>query len=153
MCSVAIKLGSIIGFIMPSFYVSEDKDYAETREDLWNYTLAQSVVVSIFSIPIFFIIKDKPITPASASAEKQMYSTSGNAQLQDISPEEEIRRSFSKSFDLIISNLNYWVLNISQSFTRAMFLTTSSIISIMLTPFGYHPNMIGYMISSYSLAG
>ena len=106
MCSVAIKLGSIIGFIMPSFYVSEDKDYAETREDLWNYTLAQSVVVSIFSIPIFFIIKDKPITPASASAEKQMYSTSGDAQLQDISPEEEIRRSFSKSFDLILSNLN-----------------------------------------------
>mmetsp|Transcript_12237 Transcript_12237/g.10850 ORF Transcript_12237/g.10850 Transcript_12237/m.10850 type:complete len:263 (+) Transcript_12237:2-790(+) len=71
--SLASVLGLIIGFALPAVFVNDDEktDPEDSKTQIYQFILVQSIIVTIFSIPAFFTIRKLPPTPPSKSAEKQ----------------------------------------------------------------------------------
>lgn len=69
--TISVVLGSLVGFGFPVFFVSnEDKhDKKEAIDKIWFYTLVQTIVIVVLSIPIFILVKNMPKYSPSKSAE------------------------------------------------------------------------------------
>ena len=105
----SISFGHLFGFLMVPMYIDEEQqDFEKAKDDFWHYTLDQSVIFALFALPNLIIVKAKPPTPPSASAEKSMYVKHDENLVEFHTEEEKIRKSFMKSFTLIICSFNYW---------------------------------------------
>lgn len=61
-----------MGFALPVIFVSDDdeKQPDVAKDNIYRFIWVQSIVVTVLSIPVFFVIRNQPPTPPSRSAEK-----------------------------------------------------------------------------------
>ena len=150
--SVAIPVGSIIGLLLPNFFVSDkEEDFVKAKEDIWTLTLVQSIIFACMSIPNFLVARDKPVTPPSASAEKSLYHKNEDTLIER---EDEVQKTnFRQEFYQVFWSSNFWRLNISQMFTHSIFAVLGSSVSVIVTPFGYDAAQISYIGGAFVLTG
>lgn len=97
--SVSHIFGILIGFAIPIFFVSEDdlEDPNEAISKIQFYILVQSAVVTVLAVPIFILVKAKPMTPPSKSAK-----LSESTKTNDI----------MKSVKIFLCHKNAWILTL-----------------------------------------
>jgi len=66
-------MGSIIGFILPSFFISEEDTVIQSvgRKKLGNLIMVQNIIVAFLAVFVIIFAKDKPPTPPSNSADRK----------------------------------------------------------------------------------
>lgn len=69
--SLAQPIGAIIGFMLPLPFISDDDKTSEDgKSKMLFYILIQSIIITVLTVPIIFIVKDKPSEPPSRAAEE-----------------------------------------------------------------------------------
>jgi hypothetical protein len=73
--ALAVPLGSIAGFAIPSAFVSDHEDWTEdnkelTRHQINKYILWQNIIITVCAVPIIAFIKTEPKNPPSVAAAK-----------------------------------------------------------------------------------
>lgn len=64
---LSLPIGCIIGFAVPSFMMNdEDAENPEQgRADFYKYLLVQNIIVTLLSLPLAFLARERPLTPPS----------------------------------------------------------------------------------------
>jgi sugar phosphate permease len=69
---ISLAIGAIIGFVLPAFFLKDEykTNKVEGKKKMFDYMLTQNLIVTVFSIAMLFIARDKPPTAPSASADR-----------------------------------------------------------------------------------
>jgi fucose permease len=115
-------LGSIVGFVIPSFFLNEEdeKNISEGRRKLNNYLIVQNSFATIVAILMIIVIRDKPPTPPSLSASKP-----------------EVAFEFSKEMKKLYDNKNYVLLCIYFALLYGSIQSIGAIISSLTSRYDY----------------
>ena len=69
-CCIAVMLGVFVGFLWNLAFIKENSSQKDFKDQVFNYMLSEFILSVVFSVPSFFIIKDKPDIPPSPSQDK-----------------------------------------------------------------------------------
>lgn len=108
--SIASVMGVLIGFVFPIIFVDDsDKDNPKRAKDkIWFYIMIQSITVSVWAIPIFFLVKNQPETPPSKSAKAMRK----NKKTLEV----------CKSVGKLLSQFNIWLIIMSFSMIFSIYI-------------------------------
>lgn len=128
--AVAVPLGCIIGFVMPTFFIkdwNEDPWTAEHKalevKHNFEYMLVQNIVITILATPIIFIaMREKPPTPPSKEVTQRAN--------DDSIP-------FFRSVCQLFTNCNYLVFTLCFSALYGVYMTLGAIVSLITAEFDY----------------
>ena len=122
--SIAIILGTVIGFVFPTIFVtdSDKDDHEEAKNKLWKYTLVQSITLTVLTLPVFFLVRNKPETPPSRSARKALKQNQGR-----ILP----------ALKGLLSNPNYWLIMVPYALIFSMHTILGASVGAISDAFGY----------------
>lgn len=140
--SLASVFGLIIGFVMPVFFVQDDdkSDPMSAKDKIWWYILTQSAVITLFSLPVFLMIKKEPSTPPSKSAEEIRNKRDPFSSFEKVMAEElsDIStNNFCSQFSQLMKTPNFWILSTVFSFIYGVYNTLGAVVSIFVAQFGY----------------
>ena len=123
--SIAIILGTVVGFVLPAFFVTDSDrvDPEEAKNKLWKYTLVQSILLSALTLPIFFLVRNQPKTPPSRSARKALKQNQG-----------KVIESLKKLF----KTFNYWMIVIPYALIFSMHTVLGASVGAISDSFGYN---------------
>ena len=118
--SLAIPLGNVLGFILPSAFVSEaDKeDIVNGRKHVENYILVMCIVSSVLSVCCCIFPRSKPPSPPSSSAK-----------IVSLPMRVSCRRA--------VCNRNFPFLVLSFCGTFAVYMSLGSVVGQFTDKFGY----------------
>ena len=73
--SLATPLGSVIAFVMPFIFMSNDDvdDPKVGKDNFIRYIIWQNISMMVVSIPIFFFVRNRPLVAPSVSELKDRY--------------------------------------------------------------------------------
>ena len=62
---LSIPLGAIIGFAVPTIFISSNDSGEHGKNDFKDYLLTQNIIITVFTAPLLFTAADRPPTPPS----------------------------------------------------------------------------------------
>lgn len=68
-CCLSVTTGALIGFLWNLGFIKENASKDDFKDQVFNYLLSEFILSTVFSVPTFFITKDKPDIPPSPSQE------------------------------------------------------------------------------------
>ena len=115
--SIASVFGALIGFGFPLIFISDiDKESPKDAIDkIWSYTLIQTIIAVLLSVPAFIFIRNLPTVPPSKSAEHFRIS-------ERMGSANEIKK--------LLSTANIWKFNIAYSLLFSMYTGKLDILRI-----------------------
>ncbi|TNV78446.1 hypothetical protein FGO68_gene3853 [Halteria grandinella] len=137
--SIAIPIGSITGFIMPTIMIGEAdlEDEEKGKGKIGLYIWIQCIIVTIAVINLIYQASDKPPTPPSLSASQ---------------PQPQFF-DFKSDYRSLISNKSYLMLALSFGTVYANSGALAAIISAMTRPYGYKIRDNAIFGSAFILCG
>ena len=119
---ISIALGSIIGFVLPTFFLKDEykTNKVEGKKKMFEYMLTQNLIVTVFSIAMLFIARDKPPTAPSASADR---------------PPVELE--FKKELKGLMKNKSYLYLGLGYATLYGTVTAVGAVINSLTKPFNY----------------
>ena len=66
-CVVSNNLGVMFGIIFHTFFVNDNSEDEEYKKQFEKYVLAEFILTTIFCLPTFFLVRNKPKIPVSPS--------------------------------------------------------------------------------------
>ena len=115
-CCLAVNIGALVGFLWNLAFIDQNVDEEKFKDQVFNYMLSEFILIAAFSIPTFFIVKDKPEIPPSPSQN-----------------EDNIKRpGFTESLKLLFTNKTFIYLIFSYFFVIGYFYTISTVINSLL---------------------
>lgn len=138
--SLATPLGSVIGFVMPFIFISDEDavDTPEARAKFNKYILWQNILIMIISIPIFFIVKNRPLIAPSVSELKDRYAKKGNNG-------GEIKQ--------LVRHKNYMLYVFSFSAIHITFICFGAVMGQLVSTFGFRASDNQFFGVTYILFG
>mmetsp|Transcript_13164 Transcript_13164/g.11641 ORF Transcript_13164/g.11641 Transcript_13164/m.11641 type:complete len:412 (-) Transcript_13164:254-1489(-) len=140
MGSMAPPLGSVFGFIMPFLFLNNEdgKDDQASRDKFTKYIIWQNIFIMAISIPIFFVVKNRPIIAPSVSELKDRYKkVTGNA--------PDVKK--------LLGNKNYMILVFCFCFTFITYICFGAVLGPLISSFGFLPSDNQYFGISYIVCG
>ena len=138
--SLAVPLGSVLSFIMPFFFLSNDDavDSSTARSHFITYIIWQNIVIMAISIPIFFFVRNRPLVAPSVSELKDRYKkVSGN----------------TADFKKLIRHKNYMILVFCFCFTFITYICFGAVMGQLVSSFGFEPSDNQFFGVSYIVCG
>jgi hypothetical protein len=138
--SLSLPMGAVIGFVLPFAFIGDDDgvDTPENRDKIAKYILVQNIFIMVISIPIFFIVKNKPFIAPSISALKMRHQES---------------ESTLVAFRLLIKNKNYMLLTFSFMGTYITYICFGAVLGQISSQFGYKASSNQYFGMAYIICG
>ena len=62
---LAIPIGAIVGFAVPTIFISSNDAGEEGKSDFYRYLLTQNIIITCLTTPLLFFAAEKPPTPPS----------------------------------------------------------------------------------------
>jgi len=117
--SIASPFGVAIGFFLPAMTVTLT-GAADGYKDQVNYLMfIVAIGGTVLLIPSFFLLKEKPLTPPSKSAEKEKY-------------------SYKESLKSLARNKNFLLFLTTVGFTWGVYNILATMMASIIKPFGYN---------------
>ena len=122
--TLALPIGCIAGFVVPASIISESDtaDMIEGRAKFCKYLLIQNCVVTLATVPLMFLVRDKPPTPPSLSASKP-----------------ELQIELKQELIKLLKNKNYLILCVAFTCLNSICTCMGAVVSSMTFPYGYTP--------------
>jgi len=125
--SIANPIGAAIGFLIPSFFITESTDLkADGKSQVLKLIICEAIIATVISLSIFLFFKSKPRLPPSRTACVE-------------------KESFRDSLRDMARNPEFWKLFFAFSVGLGVFNTLSTIINPLLKPYGYSSSDSSFM--------
>jgi len=113
--------GSITSLLITGIVISgwNENDYPQVRNAVYKINFIQNCIITIFCVLFFFLIKEKPVMPASAISHME----------RDMNFKVEIRE--------LCKNKSYVFLAVSFTILFGFVTGVGNILSPLFIPFGY----------------
>ena len=137
--SLAQPIGAVMGFLLPLPFIGDkDKDSSEGKSKFLFYVLIQSIIITAMTLPIIFIVKDKPPTPPSRSAERS----------DTILPQSQC-----KSISALLKNPSFLAILGSFSCLFSVYITLGATVGQLTDAFGFGAHDNSYFGATFAVFG
>ncbi|CAI2366185.1 unnamed protein product [Moneuplotes crassus] len=137
--SLAQPIGAVLGFLLPLPFISDsDKDSPDGKSKMLFYILIQSIIITVISFPILLIVKDKPDTPPSRSAEEFL----------KIVPESQV-----KNFCKLMKNRDFLSILGAFSCIFCVYITLGATVGQITKEFEFGAHDNSYFGAVFAVAG
>ena len=122
-CLLSATSSSLVGFLWNLMFIKKDASQEDFKKQTFNYILSEFIINIVFSMPIFFVTKDRPDIPPSPSQVENTLKSLG-----------------------LIESLKSLFSNVKFIFLLTMYIFICGYFDIMTT-------IINNLLQSYSISG
>lgn len=136
-CCLAVTIGALVGFLWNLAFIKDIQDEEKFKSQVFNYVLSEFILITVFCLPTFFIIKERPDIPPSPSQN-----------------EDNIERpGFVESLKLLFTNKRFIFLFLAYLFVVGYFDIMSTIINSLLDLYNISGKQSSVIYAVSSIAG
>lgn len=136
-CCLSVNIGTLVGFLWNLAFIDENVNEKKFKDQVFNYLLSEFILIIVFNLPTFFLIKDRPDIPPSPSQN-----------------EDNIKRpGFLESLKLLFTNKRFVYLFLAYLFVVGYFDIMATIINSLLDLYTITGKQSSVIYAVSSIAG